>query len=57
MLSKALIHSLVFCIFLKAMMEGARFISTRRVFQRDGATSEKAMFLVDYVQASLGVAA
>ena len=45
----------VFSCFLKIPSEGAARISGSRLFQRRGATAEKARFLVFSFRASLGV--
>ena len=52
---KACLYSHVFRLVLKALSEGARRISAGKLFQRQGATAEKARFLVFSHWASLGV--
>ena len=54
---KASSNSLVFKILLKAGRKEIGHSYTRSPFHRDGATTEKAQFLVDAFLDSLGVAA
>ena len=52
---KVCLYSHVFKLVLEALSEGARQICTGKLFQRQGATAEKARILVFPHWASLGV--
>ena len=52
---KACLNSQVFSWLLKIPSKGAMRISKGRLFQRQGATAEKAQFLALSLRASLGV--